>query len=344
MYNETESTILQRMMGHVSDDLDKREGAVIYDALEPVALEHQELYMDMDASLDARFLMTAPREYLVKMASEDGVTPHAATAAVYSATFTPSGLELAMGERFNCDDLNLYVSGKVSDGVYKLTCETSGEIGNACTGSLIPINYIPGLESATLGSLLVKGVDEEETEAFRKRYHTFRSNPAASGNNADYVNWASSVDGVGAVRVLGAEESGAGKVTVIITNEKRRAADDALCQKVWNYIETVRPIGATVTVESAEEIAVDVTANITLLKGYSLDQCTSAMTEQLTEELAKNAFDVTYVSYAKIGNTLININGIYDYDTLKVNKGTSNITLTDRQVAVPGNVQLEVKS
>ena len=44
--NQTFDSIMQRMLSNVSDDMDKREGSVIYDAIAPCALELESLYRE----------------------------------------------------------------------------------------------------------------------------------------------------------------------------------------------------------------------------------------------------------------------------------------------------------
>jgi len=42
--------------------------------------------------------------------------------------------------------LNYYVSADRGSGKYEITCETAGEAGNDYTGTVIPIEYVDGLE------------------------------------------------------------------------------------------------------------------------------------------------------------------------------------------------------
>ena len=46
--NQTFNTIMQRMLNNVSDDIDKREGSIIYTALAPLALELETYYEALD--------------------------------------------------------------------------------------------------------------------------------------------------------------------------------------------------------------------------------------------------------------------------------------------------------
>ena len=48
MYDVTYTEILERMMNRVSDNLDKREGSIVFDTLSPTALELQLLYIQLN--------------------------------------------------------------------------------------------------------------------------------------------------------------------------------------------------------------------------------------------------------------------------------------------------------
>lgn len=339
--NITEEVILKRMMNEVPDSMDKREGSIIHDALAPTAIEHQLLYIDLDTFLREVFTDKASREYLVKRAEERNIIPHPATAAVWKASFMPKTLEVGNGTRFNCDSMNLAVTGKFDDGVYELTCETAGSIGNGCQGKLIPINYVAGLETAELTELITPGNDEEETEAFRERYLTILRKPSTSGNIYDYYNWAMACKGVGAAKIFPLAY-GPGTVKVVVADEDKTAATPALLKTVRDYIEEMRPIGSTVTVASAEELPVNVMGRIKLKNGINLGTAQTSFRMAFDAFLKDNAFDISYVGYARVGNILLETAGVEDYADLTINGYDHNIELTDEQIAVIGTVTLEV--
>lgn len=339
--NQTFETIMDRMLDQVPSTLAKDEGSFMYSALAPVAIEHEAVYVDMDKVLQNAFADTADREHLIRKAKEIGLAPHKATAAVWSAKLTPEEMTLQTGARFNCGDVNLYVSGKTEDGLWKLTSETAGTIGNKLTDDVIPIDYIGGFVDLTLVDLITAGTDEESTEDFRSRYMTYKQTPAASGNEADYYNWAMAVDGVGAAKVFPLD-SGNGTVKVVITDDNRRAASSALIETVKEYIEERRPVGASVTVKSGTEISVGVTAKVVLESGYTLDMVREAFQKAFTEYLQNGAFKLSYVGIAYTGNLLIDTDGVEDYSELKINGGTTNIVMNSDEIAVPGEITLEV--
>lgn len=76
--------ILNRMMSRVSNKLDKREGAVIWDAHSPAALEIMALYIELERVINESFGDTASREFLIRRCAERGITPSPASKAVKS--------------------------------------------------------------------------------------------------------------------------------------------------------------------------------------------------------------------------------------------------------------------
>lgn len=169
--NITYESILQRMLDRIPDDMDKREGAVIYDALAPAAVELQLMYIELDTILRDTFASTTTdRDCMVLRAAERGITPGDASVALVKGTMTPASVNVPVGSRFSCGLLNYIVTEKIKAGEYQLQCETSGSEANGNIGQLIPINYISGLETAQITELLVPGEDEEGLESIRKRY------------------------------------------------------------------------------------------------------------------------------------------------------------------------------
>ena len=198
--NVTYEVILQRMLDRISSRLDRREGSVIFDALSPAAIELQILYIELNTILREAFGDTASREFLILRCRERGITPREATKAILQGEFIPTSLNLR-GKRFNVNEMNYIVREQMSPGRYRVECEAPGAIGNRYLGSMVPIEYIPGLETAELTSVLIPGEDEEETEALRERYlHSFRSQ-AFGGNRRDYTEKVTAIQGVGSVKV-----------------------------------------------------------------------------------------------------------------------------------------------
>lgn len=206
--------MIERALTH-NKNLDSREGSLLFLAEAPAAVELQNLYIALDTVLQETFADTASREYLKLRARERALEPYPATAAVLEMTITPADLPLEMGERFSIGELNYVVSEYKGGGVYAITCETPGEAGNDYGPTVIPIEYVPGLETCTITALLIPGENEEDTEAFRQRYLNSLKSRAFGGNRADYIEKVNSLPGVGGCRVYRAWNSDIAPSTLI---------------------------------------------------------------------------------------------------------------------------------
>ena len=200
MYDVTYNEILERMLNRVSDKFDKREGSVIFDTHSPTAIELQLLYIELNTLIAEAYGDSASREFLIRRCKERGITPYEATRAVLKGEFTPTDIDVT-GQRFNIGSINFTVLEKIADGEYQVQCETAGIVGNQQLGTMIPIDYIQGLETAELTEILIPGEDEEETEDLRTRYFDSFKEKAFGGNVQDYLEKTNAIPGVGSTKV-----------------------------------------------------------------------------------------------------------------------------------------------
>lgn len=196
----TYESILQRMLDRVSNQLDKREGSVIYDTHSPTAIELQILYLELDTILREAYGDTASREFLILRCKERGINPFKATKALLKGRFTPDSVPV-IGQRFTIDNLYFVVTEQLTDGEYKVQCEEDGIIGNQYLGTMIPVHYMKGLETAELIEVLIPGEEEEGTEELRTRYFDSFHSQAFGGNQKDYTEKANAIPGVGCTKV-----------------------------------------------------------------------------------------------------------------------------------------------
>ena len=207
---ESYEVLLKRMLEKaltINNNLDTREGSLVFLANAPAAVELQNLYIALDTVLNETFADTASRDYLILRAAERGISPNPTTFAVLEMTITPTNLNLPIGTRFSMGELNYAVTNQVEAGVYEITCEQAGERGNDYGSTIIPVEYVKGLESCTVTALLVPGEDEEDTESLRKRYFDSLNTQAFGGNQADYIQKVNQIAGVGGVRTYRAWNS-----------------------------------------------------------------------------------------------------------------------------------------
>ena len=217
--DQTSSVIEKRMLDAVSPAVDRREGSIIHDATAPVSIELELMYAALDWFMKNTFGDTAERKFLIERALERGLVPYKATRAVVRGIFTPSMLEIPIGYRFSCDGINYAVTEKLKAGSYLLRCETVGISGNKTTGMLVPIDHLPGLQSAKIEALTIPAVDDEDTEVFRQRYLKSFETQAYGGNIADYKEKVLSISGVGGVKVYPVWNGGGTVKVVFCTSE-----------------------------------------------------------------------------------------------------------------------------
>ena len=201
---QTYESILARMLQKalsINSNLDTREGSLVWYGDAPAAVELQNLYIALDTVLNETFADTATRPYLILRAAERGLSPQPTSPAILQMAITPTTLFLPLNTRFSIGELNYYVSADRGSGNYELTCETAGEAGNNYTGTVIPIEYVDGLETCKITSVLVPGEDEEDTELFRQRYLNSLNAQAFGGNQIDYIEKVNAIPGVGGVKV-----------------------------------------------------------------------------------------------------------------------------------------------
>lgn len=348
MYEDmSHETIMQRMLARVPQDIDKREGSIIWDALSPAALELELAYMELENMMNEAFADTAGRENLIKRTMERGVNVFPATHAVVKGEFTPITLDVT-GKRFNLDSLNYVAIEKISDGVYKLQCETTGIIGNQSFGALIPIDYIQGLQTARVTEVLIPGEDEEDTEALRSRYYLSFGDKAFGGNEKDYLLKTNAIEGVGSTKVTRIW-NGAGTVKLTILNSEYNKASTVLVQSVQTIIDPMQdakgdglaPIGHIVTVDTVQEVTVNISAVMEFDSGITYTSKAAqirATIEAYLLELRKTWADQTtlIVRTAQIETRLLALGGIVDIGGTKINGVEGNLTLTAYQVPVIG--------
>ncbi len=344
---EDKEIIQARMLSNISNEYDKKDGSFIYDVEKPVAIELGNLSIKVDEVLNNGFADTASGVYLDKVVNEQGVFRKPSTKATGIVTITGIvGAVITKGEMVASDSINYIVTQdavipemKIID--IPVECEVAGTIGNVPVGA---IKYFPktleGLQTVTNKTVFSNGYDTETDDLLRERYYAKVRTPTTSGNKYHYLNWAKEVTGVGDAKVMPLW-NGNGTVKVIVINSNKRAADTALITAVSEYIENNRPIGATVTTVSAVEKPINI--NVTLVidsQNYALEEVKQTIEKNLTEYFKSIAFRDTYVSYAKVGNIIIESDGVLDYSNLLLNNGTANIAIDDDAVSVLGGVTI----
>lgn len=343
----TYEVILDRMIERVVDsypEIDTREGSIIYNALAPAALELAIMYTELDNARAESFVDTASREYILTNCEQMGmdISQFEETYGTHKGLFN---VEVPIGSRWNCDLYNYEVTeyiGVESDyHAYKLLCETGGTAPNTTKGDLIAIEDIPDeLSYAELTECLIEGENETSDDDIKTAYFEFVNSTATDGNINQYKRWCDEYEGIGNSKIIPLW-NGANTVKVSILSASNRAASSELVQEFQAYLDPntsgmgdgKAPIGAFVTVSTATELPINVTANITMKSGYT---DTTPINDAITKYLAEIAYEKSIVAYMNIGAVILGVEGVDAISNLTVNGGTSDIVLSDEQIAVLG--------
>lgn len=353
--NMTYEFILQRMMNRVAEqypNLDNREGSVIFNALAPAALELAILYTELDNSRNESFVNTATREYILIACQDMGmdITQFDESAGIHKGEFD---MEIPLESRWNCELYNYIVTdfiGKSADTgyyEYRLRCETTGTAPNNQTGDLIAITDMPtGLTHARVVECLIEGENETSDDDIRTAYSEFVNNTVSDGNVGQYQRWCNEFAGIGNYKIFPLW-NGSNTVKVSILDASNTKASETLIAEFQKYLDPntsgmgdgVAPIGAFVTVTTATEVPINVSASVKMKSGFS---DTSGITTALTNYLSSIAYEKTMVAYLNIGAAILSVPGVESVSNLVVNGGTTDITLGNEDIPVIGTTTWKV--
>lgn len=371
--------ILDAMLGEVSDTLDKREGSLIQTALGPLAWYLEGLALKLAQVQRAAYAETAEGEDLDLLAATRGLTRRTAVAAVRQGSFN---VTIPEGSLFRTvgDDSVLFISGEqisTSGGlyVYSMTCQTAGVIGNSYSGQLIPVTAIAGLSTATLGTIITEGADQESDAALRVRYAASFDTAPYGGNISEYRQAILAISGVGAVQVYPANQyNGGGTCLCSIVDADYGPASSGLVETVQGIIcppedgETapspngygIAPIGAAVDIVSATAVTINVSCRIIFASGVE-DGLTSygdeiraavaeyihSVAEDWGKALVSNRISYPVTVYAsRIIYAILTVPEVASVADLTINGASGDLALTEsaalQQIPVLGEVTLNV--
>ncbi|MFW2490962.1 baseplate J/gp47 family protein [Clostridium chromiireducens] len=345
---DSSQIILNRLLNNVDPKYDTSNGSFFYDFNAPMSIELSEAYKLVEDIITRRNIATSTGDYLTELCSEEGVDRHLATYSkgsvilkgIPGAIISPGDLVASGLLNFEIlDSATIPAGGQVT---VNIQCKTLGSIGNVPVGSIKSFpKTLTGITEVTNPTATTGGYDQESDDSLKERYYIKVRTPGTSGNKWQYLQWARETPNVGNAMVKPLW-NGRGTVKVVIADSNKRRATDQLITDTYNHIEENRPIGAIVTVTSITEKLINVTGNISIESGLSFSDIQVEFVKNLTEYLESVAFNINYISIAKVGNILLNVNGVMDYSNLKINGSTANMTLNDEEIAVIGTVVLGV--
>lgn len=341
--DRTYDYFMEKMIAKVEEsnlDIDTREGSIIFNALAPAAMELALAYAELDNTRDQSFVATASRDYIFRACEQIGMDTDRfnATHGVFKGEFN---VRVPIGSRWNYDLHNFVVEEELTSHndyfAYRMSCETEGSEANYITGTLSPITDSPdNLTHAELIECLVLGEDELSDDDVRVEYFKRVGSAASDCNIAQYERWCDDFPGIGHYKIFPLRKKGNGDlsatVTIVILNGDNRKPSGELLGAFQRYLDPgskgmgdgVAPIGATVKVEYGLETPINISFKATLTDGV---ETPPSVDDVLTEYFKEIAVKKEVVSYMSVGAVILSIDGIESISDLKLNGGTSDVTV-----------------
>lgn len=344
MYEDlTVENIKSEIISRMTSDIDTREGSVINDMISATAYEIWKSYQALDAIIPIVYVDETSGEYIDMRCAEYGIVRKAGTKATTVLTLSGTlGTVIPKAKAFlTASGLDFITNEQVvlADGLTTVTAtaEEIGERYNVEAGSITKqfVN-LSGLTSVT-STAATGGTDAETDTALAARLYEYLQKPATSGNAYHYKQWALEVDGVGNAKITPLWD-GPGTIRVLIVGNNYEPVDSVIVNNCVEHIEENRPIGATVTVVSAEGLDINVEANITIESRTTIEAVQKTFKEALESYLSGIAFEGYTVVYNRIAYILLDIDGVLDYTTLTINGEAANVAIGEEQIPILGTV------
>lgn len=371
--------ILTEALSKVPDNVDKREGSIIRDALSPCCYEAAKHILYLADIIEQTYIQTANGLWLDGRVIEGGVTRDPATYAKKLGVFKTQldePCQISIGQSFstvgdtilNYTAVQVYVNedGDVVPGSYIMQCNTVGSVGNSYIGRIVPNDYIEKLASAEITTLLYPGEEEESDDSLRERFLANLIKTAFGGNIAQYRQWAKEIPGIGGVQVYPVW-AGGGTVKLSIIDTDYNSCSPEFCQTILEKFDPensggetglglgIAPIGHKVTVSTPLPRTINVSGKITLLPGYKLETLLPQIKLALEEYLLslrqawensddENNYSVI-VYLGRINFAILNVKGVSSAYELQLNGTDTDIRLTEtsslQEIPVLGTVSLD---
>lgn len=296
---------LDLMLDNVPNDIDKREGSIIYDAVAPAAMVSAQQSLSLANIIRETYIKTAQGEFLDYRAVEYGTSRYAATNTEVKAKFNDDDgnpVNVEVGDRFAsiAESPIFYTVIKANDdGTAEMQAEEAGTSANSYIGQVLPVTPNDNLAWAEITEIIAPARDAETDDHLRERILKNDAWLAYGGNIADYLDMIHKISEVGAAQIYPVW-AGSGTVKLVIVNNDLMPASPDLVKKVKNIIDPedneaqgvgLAPIDHRVTVVAPEVLKVDVSIQLQLTdqaNKVAVEKGIKDMLNELFSELRKD--------------------------------------------------------
>lgn len=290
---------LNLMLDNVPNDIDKREGSIIYDAVAPAAMVNAQQSLSLANIIRETYIKTAQGEFLDYRAVEHGTSRYAATNTEVKARFNDDDgnpVNVEVGDRFAsiAESPIFYTVIKANDdGTAEMQAEEAGTSANSYIGQVLPVTPNDNLAWAEIVEITIPARDAETDDHLRERILKSEAWLAYGGNIADYLDMIHKTPEVGAAQIYPVW-AGSGTVKLVIVNNDLMPASPDLVKKVKNIIDPedneaqgvgLAPIDHRVTVVAPEVLKVNVFIQLQLT-----DQANKVAVEKGIKDMLNKLF------------------------------------------------------
>ena len=129
---------------------------------------------------------------------------------------------------------------------------------------------------------------------------------------------------------------------IFCIDSDKKPCTQGICDNAFNYVMSLKPVGATPTFVPANKIDITIISKITLQTGYILTNVKSEIESRIVAYLQSIAFKQLSISYAQISGIISNTPGVFEVQTLTVNDKMAPLTINEGDVGVFNTLTLNV--
>ena len=347
--NDLHNTILT----NIPNEYNKSEGYPVYDITRGFAFALDELDSKIEDVKQKQSVRNLSGQELERVIEErTGLTRKTGVKAVGRVKIVSGQGAVLKTDLFATENDIYFQSLEAKDvtaGDYVLVeCTEGGLVGNVGTGTITVVpKTITGISQVTNDEPTTGGYDTETDASLLERYFDRLRNPVNGVNANQYITWANSVAGVGGARCIPIW-NGKNTVKVIIIGNDYKPASEHVVKLVQDYIDPnkngdgsgVATIGAVTTVVSAKTTPIKVTVKGVKFSG-DVSTLKAEIKDTIDRYIRQSAFNTDYVSIAKIGALIIDIDGVQDFTELKLNDAHDSIQIENDACGVLSGVWYE---
>lgn len=351
--NSYEQILARALSDPLLANFDRREGSVIYNALAPLCLELANAYLAMDIMDEESYLLTATGTNLDKRVSDSGIVRISATKAKRKGKFQKKvdneyvDMDIPVGSRFGITNDStityIYIGKEGSENI--LECEQTGTKGNSYVGTILPLQYIVDLSVAEIIDYVpyYPARDEETDDELRERALSIINSDAFGGNIDDYINFITSIEGVGSVKIYPAWKGGGYVLASVVDTDYEPISSEFISQ-IKEIVDPeeftgqgygTAPIGHFVTITTPEKSNISISFKVMLEEGLEVPNVEEAIEEKIQEYFSSERrkfgqdTDSLAIYRARIIAAIFEVSGVTNVLDLTLNGEDKDIILSD---------------